>query len=102
MRKVALVTAADDGLGKDWAERWRVAQWDGIAPVLAALYAFAEPAIVTPRSAPPAAEIPTAETSPLSEHDELMAEVLADPIIQELRTVLGVEVVDVQPMPLAA
>jgi hypothetical protein len=36
---VAVVRCAppDDGLGKDWAARWRVAEWDGLAPVYDAL-----------------------------------------------------------------
>lgn len=36
---VAVIRCAppDDGLGKDWAARWRVAEWDGLAPVYDAL-----------------------------------------------------------------
>lgn len=31
------VPPADDGLGKDWSERWRRAEWDGVLPVFDAL-----------------------------------------------------------------
>ncbi len=36
-----LCTPPQDGRGKDWAERWRLAQWDGVLPVLEALDAYA-------------------------------------------------------------
>jgi DNA primase len=31
---VAICTPpAEDGRGKDWSERWRLAEWDGVLPV---------------------------------------------------------------------
>jgi hypothetical protein len=41
--EVTIVTPpADDGQGKDWSERWRRAQWDGVLPVVDAWDALAE------------------------------------------------------------
>ena len=34
---VARCAPPDDGLGKDWAARWRLAAWDGLAPLYDAL-----------------------------------------------------------------
>lgn len=35
--QVRLCPPPDDGLGKDWSERWRRAEWDGVMPVFEAL-----------------------------------------------------------------
>jgi hypothetical protein len=52
----ALTVPTGDGLGKDWSERWRVAEWDGVAPVFEALDELVErlaPQQI-PSSVPPA------------------------------------------------
>ncbi len=63
--------AAADGCGKDWSERWRLAEWEGVLPVLDALDMLScppEPAVPAPAPAPasivPPAEPPGEETTP--------------------------------------
>lgn len=73
----------DDGLGKDWAARWRVAEWDGLAPVydaLAALDSALDSPSIRPASAQhrPASTIHAPSVPPATPGDAALAGDLAE------------------------
>lgn len=84
----------EDGRGKDWAERWRLAEWEGVAPVFDALDALAGPGdVVTPAEI--VAPTPEPETGAGASLDALAR---ADAVVCYLLA-HGLELIDVCPAP---
>ncbi len=79
--QVAIATPSpDDGLGKDWSERWRRASYDGVVgPADALLDMELSEAATTPVTL--TTQVAAPPPSPL---DALWAEALADPIVKVL------------------
>lgn len=101
LRAVGLAVAicaptAEDGQGKDWSERWRLAQWDGVAAVFDALDALTgDSDALTPAGV--VAPIPEPEAASSEPADPLWAEALADPLVRYLMET-GYDLVEVCPV----
>lgn len=82
---VTLCAPPQDGNGKDWSERWRLAEWEGVAPVfdaLDALMASSEPPHTVTTSA-----VETRNSASLSAEESKgddTAPWLADPVMRFL------------------
>src|SRR5258706_9830467 len=72
-----ICTPAADGRGKDWSERWRLAEWEGVLPVLDALDALRCP----PERAMP---VSTPATEPADDEGSPPAPWLADAVVRYL------------------
>ena len=105
LRVITAAPSLADGYGKDWSERWRRAQWDGVAgPADALLDLELLDAPSLPLVLPPSPSVvhaapvtPVTLVAPVSPIDALWAEALADPVVKTLLT-HGFTVAEVRPL----